>query len=191
MDTAVRHAPIILKGSNACPKRIECQAMVHPLRRLGIGLALLSIALGCASDGPEFGSSYDPLESFPQSGLWVWDDPAIELPEGERFANLALESILEEAIAAELAARGYREGTTKAHYRVSAHLTVGTRIRPEESLAIGSLTLLLRKPGSQRPVWAGYARAGIDAAVAPAERRARLRAIVAEMLEPFPPGRDR
>lgn len=163
--------------------------MKHSLRRLGICLSLF-VALGCAS-GPEFGSSYDPLEVFPRAGLWVWDEPAIELPEGERFVDLGLRPVLEEAISAELAERGYREGTTKAHYRVSAHLTVGTRVRPEESLAIGSLTLLLRKPGSSRPVWAGYARAEIDASVAPAERRQRLRAIVAEMLAPFPPGGDR
>lgn len=159
------------------------------LRLLGIVLSLV-VGLGCAS-GPEFGSSYDPLEVFPREGLWVWDDPAIELPEGERFASLGLRRVLEDAISAELAARGYREGTTKAHYRVSAHLAVGTRVRPEESLAIGSLTLLLRKPGSSRPVWAGYARAEIDASAAPAERRQRLRAIIAEMLAPFPPRRDR
>ena len=190
MDGTQQHSPILLKGSNECSERIECRAMRQTPRRLGICLAAILFWAGCAS-GPEFGSSHDPLEAFPQSGLWVWDEPAIELPKDERLSSLALGPVLEEAIEAELEKRGYRKGTSKAHYRVSAHLTVGTRVRPEESLAIGSLTLILRKPGSERPVWAGYARTEVDVAVPPAERRDRLRAIVARMLEPFPPGSDR
>jgi len=159
------------------------------LRRLPL-LAWIAL-LGCASaPEPEYGSKYDPLERFPASGLWAWDERANVLPEGPRFEGLDLEPALRAAIADALADRGYREGSDAAHYRVSYQLGIGTRIRPEESVAVGSLSLLFTEVRTRRPVWVGFARAELDVNRSQAERNERLRAIVAEMLAAFPPGHE-
>jgi hypothetical protein len=144
----------------------------------------------CASPLP-VGVSFDPLESFPERATWRFDPAANVLPEDPRIQALELGPILEEAIVAELAADGYTlAGSQVADYIVSYELALTTRVRPETSISVGSLSLLLRDAKTRRRVWIAFVQTQVDVRRSPQERRERIHAVVAEMLANFPPPRD-
>ncbi len=88
-------------------------------------------------------------------------------------------------------ARGYRERVSEsARYILSDPLKVTSRIRPEGSSAVGSLSLRLSDAESGRHVWSSLAQTEVDMEKNDTERRERLREIVSEMLADFPPGSD-
>lgn len=153
-------------------------------------LALLlafAASFACASDVP-VGISYDPLERFPAQASWRWDDLRNLLPEDERVEARNLGPLVKEIVAAELTARGYREArSTGPDYLISFQLQMNSRIRPEGSFVIGSLSLLLRDAESGRRVWVGFAQAEANLSRTEEERRARLTRIVQRMLRNFPP----
>jgi hypothetical protein len=93
-------------------------------------------------------------------------------------------------VTGELAARGYREAPEgqPSNYLLSYQLSVATRIRPEESFSIGSLSLLLVEADTGRRAWMGYLRAQIDPNLSDEERRERMHKEVGRLLEKFPPG---
>ena len=156
-----------------------------------LAVSCLAIAvLACASD-LSVGTSFDPLERFPAEATWRWDEVRNVLPDDERIVAMDLGPVLQDAVSAELAARGYREARSAAvDYLLSYQLSLTSRIRPERSFTIGSLSLLLGDAKSGRRVWVGFAQTEVDISRSDSERRARLREVVRQMLGGFPPGHD-
>jgi hypothetical protein len=146
--------------------------------------------MGCASD-LSVGASFDPLERFPAEATWRWDTLRNVLPDDERIVEMDLGPVLQDVISAELAARGYRSaGPSLPDYHLSYQLSLTSRIRPEGSFAIGSLSLLISEAKSGRRVWVGFAQTEVQVSRDEGERRSRLREVLAEMLTGFPPGHD-
>jgi hypothetical protein len=161
--------------------------MRRNVSRLSIVLIALSALAACASD-PQAGISFDPLERFPAEALWRWDDTANVLPEDPRLAPMQLDSVLRDAVSAELTAHGYREaGSNQSDYLVSYELRLTTRVRPETSISVASLSLLIREAATRRRVWLAFLQTEIDVSRSDAERRKRVREVVARMLRDFPP----
>jgi hypothetical protein len=163
-------------------------------RRVGCGGLAWLMVLGlcglvaCASKQPPVGVSFDPLEPFPERATWRFDPTANVLPADPRIQALDLGPILEEAISAELSDRGYTPaGSQVADYVVSYELALTTRVRPETSISVASLSLLLRDAKTRRRVWIAFVQTQVDVRRSPEERRARIRAVVAQMLAEFPP----
>lgn len=154
-------------------------------RRIALA-ALAGAALACSS--LETGVSYDPLEVFPPKAAWTWHEPGLVLPDDPRLAELGLGPILEDAISSELARRGYQRGLRDVRYLVAYQLRVSTRTRPEESISIATLSLLVLEPDTLHTLWSGFARAEVDPAASEAQRRRRLAEAVSRLLRDFPPG---
>ena len=152
------------------------------------GIALLLAA--CASKLP-VGTSFDPLEAFPAEATWRWDAASNVLPADERIVAMDLDPVLHDAIATELTSRGYRDaGGGRPDYLVSYELGLTTRIRPETSISVASLSLLMRDFETRRRVWLTFIQTEVDTKRSADERGARIHEVVARMLEHFPPGRD-
>jgi len=157
------------------------------VRRIWIPLIALSALTACASELP-IGISFDPLENFPAEAGWRWDAAANVLPEDPRLAPMQLDSVFKDVVASELGARGYHEaGSEQPDYLVSYELKLTTRVRPETSISVASFSLLLREASNRRRVWLAFVQTEIDVTRTDAERRQRIRALVARMLENFPP----
>ena len=166
--------------------------MLHRLPVVTLPLTLvallLSVLAGCASNGVEVSTTYDPLASFPAQASYAWDDRANKLPADPRLAALDLDPLIKQAATEELAKRGYRPATSGSpDYRLSYELVVHTWIVPDDSLSVGSLSLLLVDADSGRRVWLGFARAEVHVGLTRAEREQRLRDAFARMLADFPP----
>ena len=165
--------------------------MISIAARVALLLAL-ACAAGCASRLP-VGTSYDPLALFPPEATWRWDERHNRLPEEGRIAALDLGPPLREAVTEELASRGYTPaGAELPDYLISYQLTTNTRIRPEGSIVVASLSLLVSEADSGqlgRRVWSAFAQAEVDVALDPTERRQRVRDAVAALLLDFPPRR--
>ncbi len=176
---------------NTARKKFRSRSPVHSnAQRVALSCLALAMLAACASD-LSVGASFDPLERFPAEATWRWDEHRNVLPDDERIVAMDLGPVLREVISAELAARGYRgAGSALPDYLLSYQLNLTSRIRPEGSFAIGSLSLLLSEAKSGRRVWVGFAQTEVDVSRNDSERRDRLRGIVAEMLAGFPPGHD-
>ena len=157
--------------------------MLQPLLRITFALLLA----GCASDGIETSSSFDPLHAFPAEATYAWDDAASRLPTDPRLAALDLGPLIRQAADAELAARGYRVAGAGADYRLAFTLSVYSWIGPDNSRSVGSLALSLVESATGREVWQGWARAEVHVALTPEERMTRMRRAMAGMLARFPP----
>jgi hypothetical protein len=159
--------------------------MLHRLRLAALSLVLLA---GCASDGVEVSTTYDPLALFPAQATYAWDDSANKLPPDPRLASLDLDRLIKQAAAEELAVHGYLQATSGSpDYRLSYELVVHTWIGADSPLSIGTLSLLLVESDSGRRVWLGFARAEVHVGLTAAEREQRLREAFAKMLVKFPP----
>ncbi len=159
-----------------------------PLRLLTLALvfAVGAQLVGCASDGIETSTTFDPLHPFPREATFSWSAARNRLPTDPRIVQLDLGPLIEEAANAEFAERGYRPVDGSANYRLSFDLAVHSWIGANNSRSIGSLSLILHDPTDHR-VWLGYARADMHVGLSMEERRSRLRRAVARMLEDFPP----
>jgi hypothetical protein len=157
------------------------------------GIAALAAALavclaGCASDDVGVSTTFDPLTRFPAAATYVWDDTARLLPEDPRVDGPAVDALVKEVADQEFGARGYRAvASGPSNYLLSYQYAVHTWTGPDASKAIGSLSLQLVETASRRRVWSGFGRAEIHVGLTPEERRERLRAALARMLEDFPP----
>ncbi len=158
--------------------------------RYVIALLLIFVALsaGCASDGIETSTTFDPLTVFPAQATFVWDDRANKFPKDARLQALDLESTIKQLANEEFAKRGYRlANSSSSHYRLSCQLVVNTWIGADNSTSLGSLSLLLVEAKTNRRVWLGFGRAEVHVGLSDEERRARLREGIASMLKNFPP----
>lgn len=158
-------------------------------------IVVLAFLFACASnDAERVGSRYDPLLAFPAEATWSWDEAANELPQNERLRTRAedvqFEPLLREVVEQELAERGYRAvpADQPVNYRLSYRMSGSTRLRPEEYVAVYSVSLLLVEAASKRGAWQGWMSAEVVDNPTPEERRARLVKKVEKMLAEFPPG---
>lgn len=160
------------------------------VRRHGfvLSLGLVALGLGCASDGIDVSTTFDPLTPFPARATYVWDTAANQLPADPRFEQMGVGGVIEEAANAEFAARGYTLSTTgTANYKLSYDLTVHTWYGPDNSSSVGSLSFWLVELATKRRVWMGYVRADVRVGLTREERVARMREALAKLLEKFPP----
>jgi hypothetical protein len=159
-------------------------------RRYALILAALWLLQlgGCASDGIDTSTTFDPLTVFPAAASYVWDDRASSLPQDPRIQQLDLSPLIREVANQEFASRGYRDaGSGDSNYRLSYQLTVNTWIGADNSRSVASLSLMLVENASNRRVWVGFTRAEIHVGLSRDERRERLRRAVSRMLAKFPP----
>jgi hypothetical protein len=155
---------------------------------VALSLVFLASLAGCASDGIEVSATHDPLASFPAQATYAWDVRANKLPSDPRIVELDLDPLIKEVAEEEFAAHGYRAaGSGAARYRLSYELVVHTWIGVDESRSVGSLSLLLAEADTGRRVWIGFGRADVRVGLTREERKQRLRAALAKMLEKFPP----
>ena len=164
--------------------------MRHLHQRLLPLALLIAVGLqlgGCASDGIETSTTFDPLHPFAAQATYVWDERSNRLPKDPRIQQLDLAPLITEAANTELSARGYRPVEGSANYRLSYDLAVHSWIGADNSRSIGSLSLILIEQASNHRVWLGYARADVHVGLSVEERRARMRQAVERMLENFPP----
>lgn len=151
-------------------------------------LALLVHALaGCASDGLQVSTAFDPLTRFPRQATYVWDTAANRLPDDPRIAQLELGPKIEEAARGALAARGYREDPAAPNYRLSYQVAVNTWFGGEGSHSLGTLSLQFVDGASGRRIWMGFGRAEVLVGLTDEERELRLRDVMDSLLEDFPP----
>jgi hypothetical protein len=164
--------------------------MYQRFRRAGLTVAALVLLAGCASDGVEVSSAFDPLTTFLPQATFVWNESQNKLPADSRIEALDLGPILKSVSEQELAARGYRPVAPggSPDYQISYELVVHTWIGGGNSRSVGSLSLLLAEADSGRKVWLGFSRTEIGVNITAEERKQRLRAILAKMLAEFPPG---
>lgn len=165
---------------------------MHCHRRAAVCCAiLLALATGCAS-GVEYGTTYDPLTAFPATATFEWDEKANVLPEDSRLQSLDLGEIIEKVAAEEFTAKGYSPAAVgSGAFHLSYRVSVNTWVGAEDSFAVGSLTLQLVDPRSNRRVWQGFGRANFDIALSRAQRELRLRKAIQTMLEEFPPSQPK
>ena len=135
----------------------------HRLLALVLLLAVGLPLVGCASDGIETSTTFDPLHPFPAQATFSWDERANRLPKDPRIQQLDLAPLIVEAANAEFSARGYTPVESAANYRLSFD------------------------QGSNHRVWLGYARADVHVGLSVEERRERMRRAVTRMLVSFPP----
>ena len=160
-------------------------------QRRFIALPLLCFALlaGCASDGLEVSTTFDPLSSFPAQARYTWDTRANKLPPDPRLAELDLDRIITEAADEAFASHGYRRAAAadSPDYHLSYQLVVHSWIGADNSRSLGSLSLLLTEAASGRRVWLGFGRAEVQMGLSASERKERMGRAIAKILEGFPP----
>jgi hypothetical protein len=159
-------------------------------RQIAAGLAavLFTSLAGCASDGVETSTSFDPLTTFPPQATFVWDGSASRLPQDPRLRELDLDPMIKQAANGALAARGYRNvASGPADYQLSYEVGENVWKGPEGVTSLVSVSLVLVNAKSDRRAWVGFARAEAQPAVPREERARRLRAAFDEMLREFPP----
>ena len=149
----------------------------------------LLLLLGCKTDDAavSVSSAYDPLYRFPQQATFAWDERANSLPDDPDIDKKSTDALLRQVIAEAFAARGYRAAGADAPYRLSYEYTVNRRTGPDESFAMGSVSLILTERGSRRRLWTGFGQAEIYQGLTPEERHKRLREAFDRMLVSFPP----
>jgi len=155
---------------------------------LALSLWMAAHVVGCASEGIDVSTTFDPLTRFPAQASYVWDEAASQLPDDPRINQMDTDSLIREAANAEFAARGYRLATSgSANYRLSYDLAVHTWYGPDNSSSLGSLSLWLADASTKRRVWMGYVRAEVLVGLSREERLTRMRGAMARLLEKFPP----
>lgn len=163
--------------------------MHHPLRFATPLLASFALLVGCASDGVEVSTTFDPLTAFPAQARYAWDTRANALPDDPRLAQLDLDRIITEAADEEFALHGYHRETAAAapEFHLSYEVAVHSWIGADNSRSVASLSLLLTEASTGRRVWLGFGRAEVQMGLSRSERKQRMRRAIASILEGFPP----
>jgi len=159
-------------------------------RRVAAALAAVLVASlwGCASDGVQVTTSFDPLATFPRQATFAWNNAANKLPQDERMRELDLDALIQQAANDAFAARGYRKvASGPSDYRLSYEVGENVWRGAEGVTSFVSISLVLTSAKSDRRVWVGFARAEVRPSVTREERARRLREAFDEMLKAFPP----
>ncbi len=166
-----------------CTKRTpRSLSAAHGLRLVSLVLLLAYVA-GCATENDVgVSTSFDPLVRFPRQATFAWDEEASS-------CDLGVEHILREAANAEFRVRGYRPVDSRENpdFHLSYQCNVRTYHRSDAPEAIGSIWLLMSEAETEQRVWSGFGEAPIYVGLTEAERRERMRAALARMLQDFPP----
>jgi len=163
--------------------------MSRPYRFATHLLASCALLVGCASDGVEVSTTFDPLARFPAEARYAWDTRANALPRDPRLAELDLDRIITEAADEEFALHGYQRasGADSPAFHLSYEVAVHSWIGADNSRSLGSLSLLLTDASTGRRVWLGFGRAEVQMGLSKSERKQRMRRAIAKILEGFPP----
>ena len=160
--------------------------MPAPFRVGSLFAALIALVACASSDKIPVSTNFDPLYPFPARSTYAWDEAANIFPNNPDIDRKEMDALLKDVANEAFAAHGYRVTTGPADYRLSYQFSVVSR-RGVESVAVGSLSLLLTEAKSGRRVWTGFGQAEMFVGLKPEERRARLRDAMERMLQNFPP----
>ena len=166
-----------------CTKRTpRSLSAARGLRLVSLAL-LLGYAAGCATEDVRVSTNFDPLVRFPSQATFAWDE------EASSCAELGVEHILREAANAEFRLRGYRPvaGRENPDFDLDHQCNVRTYHRSDAPEAIASIWLMMSEAGTERHVWIGFGGARVYVGLSEAERRERMRAALARLLQDFPP----
>lgn len=157
-------------------------------RFLVLVLGPILIVLGCANPAYDVSSIFDPLAIFPAQATFAWNDQANHLPDHPELQSLDFDRLLKQVSNEEFAKRGYSNATAgSSDYWLSYELTVHRWISVEKTQATGTLSLNLVDTKTNNRVWLGFGRAEVLVGLSEEERVDRLRLILAEILQKFPP----
>jgi hypothetical protein len=158
-----------------------------PVRVCCLVFTALIALVACASDDAiPVSTNYDPLFHFPARATYAWDEAANTFPNNPDIDRKEMDALLKDVANEAFAAHGYRVTPGPADYRLSYQFSITSR-RGVESVAVGSLSLLLTETSSGRRVWTGFGQAEVFVGLTPEQRRARLRDAMERMLQNFPP----
>jgi hypothetical protein len=165
--------------------------MLFRLASTALCCAALAALVGCATE-LQVGRNFDPIERFPAQATWRWEPESNLVKVDPRLADIGLAAAIEETVAAELTAHGYmKAGSEPPDYLLSYQVRFSPQERVERSFTIGSLSLQLRNAKHGGRVWVAFVQTEVDVNRTEAERRERLRGVVKQMFEEFPPGAKR
>lgn len=151
---------------------------------------ILALFLGCATDEPRVGTSHDPLYAFPAQATFAWAERGNVVPDDPRIEQLGLGPLIQRVAAEEFAARGYQLADGNPDYLMSYQVRIDW-YKVKTSEMIGSVTLQLSERATRHRVWSGFGRSVVHPGLEPGVREQRLRKAIRQMLEDFPPGRQR
>lgn len=158
-------------------------------RFLVLTLGSILIVSGCAKPAAyDVSSVFDPLAIFPANGTFAWNDQANHLPDNPELQSLDFDRLLKQVSNEEFGKRGYTNvAVGSPNYWLSYELTIHRWISVEKTLATGTLSLNLVDAKTNNRVWLGFGRAEVLVGLSEEERVERLRLILAEILQKFPP----
>jgi len=154
------------------------------------GLAIV----GCSSS-PEVTRDYDPTTNFKAMKTWAWV-PEAPQADGGGVSSLSHER-LRSAIEQEFTHRGYMRVEPKsADFWVQYHALLAQWIELDpysydsgevHRYKEGTIVVDVITPKDRRLVWRGTAQGAVEKDLTPDERQKRIREVVSEILEEFPP----
>jgi hypothetical protein len=161
---------------------------LRAVRRLAL-VAVSTLMLAACTSEPPVSSAFDPLQQFPATATYVWDEAGNVLPNTSAVRETQVGQIIQNLATEALAVHGYTIAETGTPpYRLSYQLNIHTWIGTEQSTSTASLTLRLSDFVTNRTVWLGFTRIEVDLGRPVEERRAELKSTIERMLANFPPG---
>jgi hypothetical protein len=158
------------------------------MRRLLAAISAAWLAACASGESIPVSTNYDPLFRFPATASYAWDDAASSLPDVPSVDHETTRALLKDVANEAFAARGYRMvAGGSPDFRLSFQYVIRTFTSPEQSTAVGSISLLMVERTSGRRVWMGFGQAEVHVGLSPEERRERLRDAMTRMLQNFPP----
>ncbi len=175
------------------------------LRALAPLLALLLVLLGCASANVQ--SDWDPHVDFSALKTFAWFPRTRPAAPDPRLDSALLDARIQQAVDAELAAKGYRKNTVPQnadfllshtvaiHQKISASslndfygpsYTRPSRVYVDE-YEVGTLVIDVLDAKKSEVIWSGSFQARLTPASNPSQREERVKTAVRAVMERFPP----
>ena len=171
------------------------------------GAALALLLIGCS--GIRVSADFDPKTDFGALETFTWLPDAPPAGEGPPLENPLLDARIRRAVENELLGREFRAaGSGAPDFWVAYHVGVEHKVDVEtiyrsygrvgwsgggQADAVvreyeeGTLLIDILRPGSGELLWRGSAQARLREHPSPEDREARVREVVAKILEQFPP----
>lgn len=165
-------------------------------RTVGI---LMVLALGACSSAPTVSHDYDPRKDFTPLKTWAWSPEPRQTEVGDIEASNLTQERIRDAVQQELAAKGLQQvdpssASLWVQYTAVRRVVAGPRynstIYSDEDLYlvdVSTIAIDMFTPSDKRLVWRGVGFRTIDPEMKPQEREARIRDVVHEILQTFPP----